>query len=377
MSKLLQSYLRFWAVKYLNRTHPKIVAVTGSVGKTSTKEAIFEVLCVKFGEKVRKSEGNLNNQTGLPLAILNYKSAPSYGQNAWKWFSILFSVPFRSFTLKPVEILVLEYAADKPGDIKYLTNVARPDVAILTAIGPAHLTAFGTIEKIVEEKTNLLRALSIDGWAILNLDNELVRKSSYGGRWQKKTYAIGQEADVQAVDIKNQIKNFEPTTTFQVKYNGQKIQGSQKTLGNAFVLASLAAIAVGEIFKLNNQEIVKGIANIKLQKHRMNVFEGKEKTVILDDSYNANPVSMQAALDVLKSLPHAPAGARKIAVLGEMREIGKISVEAHKNIGQSAKEIADLTIGIGQLAKNYQAFGQSLGHYLQADIMGCVKELKK
>lgn len=351
-SKLLQSYLRFWAKSYLKRTNPKIIAVTGSVGKTSAKEAIFEVLKIKYQDMVRKSEGNLNNETGLPLAILNYKKAPSYATSRFNWIPILLTVPFRSFSLKPAEILVLEMAADKPGDIAYLTKIAKPDIAVLTAIAPAHLEAFGTIENIMNEKTGLLRALNKNGWAVLNLDDELVRKSSYGGWWQKKGYAINEEADVTAKDIASKIKNYQANTTFKVKIDQSSFNVSQMTLGNVFVSASLSAISVGQILEISNEEIAQGLQNLHLAPHRMNVLEGKNKTIILDDCYNANPISMQAAFEVLKNLPKT---GRKIVVLGEMREIGKTTNNAHKEIGQYASQIADLTISIGKKAQKYNA----------------------
>lgn len=348
--KILRSYLKFWAQRYLERVKPKIVAITGSVGKTSAKEAIFEVLKTKYAKNVRKSEGNLNNETGLPLAILNYKKAPSYGKSKFGWISILFSVPFRSYVLEPVEILVLEMGADKPGDIEYLTKIAKPDIAVLTAIAPAHLEAFETLENIMQEKTGLLRALDKNGWAVLNIDNELVRKSSHGGWWQKKNYAIHESADVKASEICSSIKNYRGRTTFKVQVDNQSLSISQATLGNVFVLASLASISVGKIMNVSNDQITEGLANLKLAHHRMNVFEGKNKTVVLDDCYNANPISMRAALDVLKNLPKS---GRKIVVLGEMREIGKTAVQAHKEIGRYASEVADLTISVGKQAKKY------------------------
>lgn len=350
-SKILSSYLRFWAKRYLSLTHPKIVAITGSVGKTSAKEAIFEVLKIKYKDEVRKSEGNLNNETGLPLAILNYKKAPSYAGNKFGWISILLTAPFRSYSLPSAQILVLELAADKPGDIEYLTKLVKPDIAVLTAIAPAHLEAFGSIDNIVNEKTGLLRALNKNGWAVLSLDDNLVRKASYGGWWQKKTYAITEAADVRATRISSSIKKYQANTAFTVESDGQNFTVSQATLGNVFVLASLAAVSVGKILGVSDGDIAEGLSNLKLAKHRMNVLEGKNKTIILDDCYNANPISMRAALNVLRDLPKS--SGRKIVVMGEMREIGKTASEAHKEIGAYAEEIADITISVGQTARKY------------------------
>jgi len=373
MSKILQSYLRFFAKIYLKRATPKIVAVTGSVGKTSTKEAIFEVLKIKFGKNVRKSEGNLNNETGVPLAILGFRKSP---EKFWQWLGIILTAKLRALFGKKYQILVLEMAADKPGDIKYLVSFARPDIAVLTSIGLAHLEAFGSIEKIVLEKTCLLQALKAPGFAVLNLDDEKIKAISGNGQWQQKTYALQSEADVEARNITTEIEDFRALTNFQVVINSKtKFRVSTPTLGrSANVSSALAAVAVAEILGLDQEAMVKGLANFRTGKRRMEVVEGRNKSIILDDSYNANPLSMRTALDTLKTLPRPPANARKIAVLGDMLEIGKISEEAHRLIGEYAREIADEVFSVGDLAKGYQAkkhfnHSEEAGEYLLSKIL--------
>ena len=369
----MQSYLRFFAKIYLKRATPKIVAVTGSVGKTSTKEAIFEVLKIKFGKNVRKSEGNLNNETGVPLAILGFRKSP---EKFWQWLGIILTAKLRALFGKKYQILVLEMAADKPGDIKYLVSFARPDIAVLTSIGPAHLEAFGSIEKIVLEKTSLLQALKAPGFAVLNLDDEKIKAISGNGQWQQKTYALQSEADVEARNITTEIEDFRALTNFQVVINSKtKFRVSTPTLGrSANVSSALAAVAVAEILGLDQEAMVKGLANFRTGKRRMEVVEGRNKSIILDDSYNANPLSMRTALDTLKTLPRPPANARKIAVLGDMLEIGKISEEAHRLIGEYAREIADEVFSVGDLAKGYQAkkhfnHSEEAGEYLLSKIL--------
>lgn len=347
LSKILQSYLRFWVKRYLNRAKPYIIAITGSVGKTSAKEAIFEVLKIKFDNDVRKSEGNLNTETGVPLAIVGYSKSPN---NIIQWLPIIFSYPFKALTARKVPYLILEMAADKPGDIKYLASIVKPKIAVLTAIGPSHLAAFGSIEKIIEEKSNLLRALDNTDYAVLNIDDERVRKVSYGGHWQKMTYGINQPADLRAKDIKTQIVNFTAKTTFDIigKIN---LSVESLTLGdNANVYALLAGASVGQILNLAPKEIMQGLKNLNMAKHRMNVVRGKNESIIIDDCYNANPLSMKAALDVFKNLK----AKRKIAVLGDMKEIGKITDESHKLLGEYAKSISSVAISVGELAKKYQ-----------------------
>lgn len=346
LSKILQNYLKFWAKKYLTRTKPKIIAITGSVGKTSTKEAVFAVISEAYGENVNKSYGNLNSENGVPLAILGFKKSPI---KVYQWLPIIFQVPFVSFSQRSYKILVLEFAADKPGDIKYLTSIVKPDIAVVTAIGPSHLAAFGEMGKIVEEKISLLWALAKDGWAVLNIDDENVRKASYGGRWQKITYAIDQTADINASNIETNLKDGKVSTTF--KLSGQiQIDIKQENLGGkAAVFASLAAAAVGKILDINPDKIAQGLSKIKNEKHRMQVLPGINGSTIIDDSYNANPLSMRNALSVLKTLK----AKRKIAVIGDMREIGKISAQAHTEIGQEAAKISDMVVGVGSEAKKF------------------------
>ncbi|KKQ74556.1 MAG: UDP-N-acetylmuramoyl-tripeptide-D-alanyl-D-alanine ligase [Berkelbacteria bacterium GW2011_GWB1_38_5] len=352
-SKLLQSCLKFWAKCYLKRSKPDIVAITGSVGKTSTKDAIFEVLKVKFDGNIRKSEGNLNNETGVPLAILGYKKSPSI---FFQWLPIVITCPFKSIFSKKNKVLVLEIAADKPGDIRYLTDFVKPKIAVLTSIGPAHLAAFGKIEKIIEEKTDLLRALSEDGWAVLNIDDEKVREVLNSCQFQVTTYGIEEPADIYARNITTEIIDYRPITKFQIIMGEKKLPAVTFTLGKKWnIYAALSAASVGKILGMDLREIVAGIKQIKPEKQRLMVYEGKKQTIIIDDTYNANPVSMRAALDVLKNLPNSNNSGKKYAVLGDMLEIGNISDEAHNLIGDYAREVADEVISVGELSKRYKA----------------------
>lgn len=349
LSKILQSYLRFWAKIYLKRAKPQIVAITGSVGKTSTKDAIFEVLKIKFGKKVRKSEGNLNNETGAPMAILGFQKSPA---NFFNWLPIIILAKIKALFSPKVELLVLEIAADKPGDIGYLTSFIKPKVAVLTSIGPAHLEAFGTIEEIIKEKSSLLSALPENGTAILNIDDSKLKEIAQKHPGQTRSYAVFPKADCLARNITTEIVNFRPLTQFQVVENSHKFPVEVPSLGRVWnVYAALAAISCGLIFNLKPSEICQGLKNLPRSHHRLQVLEGKKASIIIDDSYNANPVSMKAALDVLRLLP----ARRKIAVLGDMREIGKITDESHKILGQYAREVADEVIAIGREAQKYQA----------------------
>ena len=353
MNKLLQIYLKFWATRFLKRTKPEIIAVTGSVGKTSTKEAIFAVLKAKFGQEVRCSEGNLNNETGVPVAILDFKKAPSYeATNPFGWLPIIFKAPFRSLLLAKKKILVLELAADKPGDIKYLTSFIKPKIAVLTSIGPAHLGAFGSIENIATEKANLIKALPPDGWAVLNIDDENVRKLSYGGRWQVLTYSIQESSDFQAKNVKTRLFKFEGMTTFLLKTRKEEFLMRLPSFGKKTnVYAALAAASCGSIYSIGLKTVSSALEKIHPGHHRMEILKGKKNITLIDDCYNANPISMRVALELLRDLK----AKRKIAVLGEMAELGKESLNAHLEIGKLAKQSADQIYAVGRWAKRYQA----------------------
>jgi len=351
---MLQSYLRFWASRYLKRVKPKIIAVTGSAGKTSTKEAIFAVLKVAFGDQVRRSEGNLNTVYGIPLAILGFKKPPvplDRSFSPWPWIPVIFVAPFKIFSNSKTKYLVLEMAADKPGDIKFTTSYVKPDIVVITNLGPAHLEIFGTMEKIIAEKTELLKALSSDGWAVLNSDDANLRQLNLDVP-NLRTFAIDENADIIAKNITTEIVDFKPITKFQIAIDKVKFLAETKTLGRqANVYPALAATAIGNILGLMPKQILDGLKNIRPEKHRLVVSAGKNGSIIIDDCYNANPLSMRAALDTLKVLP----AKRKIAVLGDMLELGEISREAHQLIGQYAKEIAGEVVAVGDLATNYNA----------------------
>jgi UDP-N-acetylmuramoyl-tripeptide--D-alanyl-D-alanine ligase len=332
---------------------PKIVAVTGSVGKTSTKDAIFEVLNVAFPGQVRKSEGNLNTKFGVALAVLGFKEPPiplDGSASVWAWLPVIFKVPFRIWINTRTKYLVLELAADSPGDIEFITSYIRPNIAVVTNLGQAHLEIFGTIEKIIEEKTLLIKNLCAGGWAVLNNDDpeskKLIERLSVG----KKTVAIEGLADVRASDIVTNILLPHPNTTFNVGSKDHQTKVKLNSFGEVGnVYAALFAIAVADLLKIHRDKAAQGLLEVRNEKHRMEVFPGKNESIIIDDAYNANPLSMKAALNVLKSTP-----GRKIAVLGGMLELGDISEVSHREIGQLALTTADEVISVGDLGKLYE-----------------------
>ncbi|MDP3052403.1 MAG: UDP-N-acetylmuramoyl-tripeptide--D-alanyl-D-alanine ligase [bacterium] len=349
--KILRWALKGLAKNFVSRYQPGIVAVTGSVGKTSTKEAIKAVLSRE--RRVRATSGNFNNEIGVPLTILGdwqKIEKPAF----WFWARVILSALIR--ILNPhksayPEILVLEYAADRPGDIKYLLEIVRSQIAVVTAIGniPAHVEFYSGPEALAREKSKIVEQLPTVGFAILNADDALVLDMKNRTRSQIMTFGFNDFAQIKITGFENFSDNGPTGIAFKLEYGGNfvpvKINGA---FGKGQAYAAAAAACVGLIFGMNLVKIAEALAeNFKPPLRRMNLVKGVKGTFIIDDSYNASPLSMRLALETLKELK----AKRKVAVLGDMLEIGKYSLEAHEEIGKFAAGFVDLLITIGPRAK--------------------------
>lgn len=289
-----------------------VVAVTGSAGKTSTKDMIYSVLKEKY--KIHKTIGNQNNHIGLPLTILSLD--------------------------KDNEILVLEMGMNHLKEISYLTNIAKPDVAVITNVGTAHIGNLGSRENILKAKLEILEGLNPNGTVIINNDNDLLHKWYLENKDNYKIITIGinEVSDYMPVII----EKGEWGTTFSCKNTIYKVPVG----GDHFIYNALSAIAVANLFDVSTKEIQDGIINFELSSNRMSVSV-TEGITLIDDSYNANFDSMSYAIKYLTSLP-----GRRIAVLGSMKELGKFSECLHRKIGALvAKEKIDILITVGDEAK--------------------------
>lgn len=341
-----------WTLKELSkltiwRYRPGIIGVTGSVGKTSTKLAIASVL---EGERsVRYSRSNFNNELGLPLVILgNYEKID--GILFWPKV-ILKSVWDLIYKKDYPEILILEYGVDNPGDMKYLLSIAKPNVSVITTVGeiPAHVEHYSGPEEVAKEKAKLIESLPSAGFAVLNYDDETVMEVKERTRAHVVTFGYEKGAAVRVTGFEERSENERPAgVAFKLEYGGSfvpvRLDGAY---GRTQGYASAAAAAVGLIFGLNLVKISSGLERYKPADHRMNIIPGAKYTYILDDSYNASPQSVYAALDALREMP----GKRRIAVLGDMLEIGKYAMQAHEKIGTIAAKVADVLFAIGPRAK--------------------------
>lgn len=348
-----------------------VIGITGSVGKTSTREAVFIVLKNKY--RVRVAEKNYNNEIGFPLAILRI---PHYGRNIFKWISSLVRVLFRVVLRKYEypEVLVLEYGVDHPGDMDYLLSIAKPNITVVTAIGdiPVHVEFFKDPEEVIVEKAKLVSAIPDDGYAILNHDDYAVLGMREKTKAKVMTYGVEEHADLRIMNYELRITKDEKLgdipegISFKIKHGGHvvpfRLSGA---FGEPQAYAVAAAATVGTALGLNLVEISEAIKDYKPPAGRLRLIKGIKNSLILDDTYNAAPEAMRAALDTLKSLP----GSRKIAVLGDMLEIGRFSEQVHRAVGDRAAEFVDLLFCVGPRAKFIADEALTRGVELNARIL--------
>jgi len=344
--KFIQNILKYLTKLILWRYKPLIIGVTGSVGKTSTKEAIYTVLKNKF--KVERNVFNLNTEIGMPLTIIKGKDAK---RNIFLWFYNFFHALwlFIFKTKKYPEILVLEMSEDAPGMIKYLANLARPKIGVITTIGdpPVHLEYYKNINQLIEEISYLPQNLTLNDTMILNADNALVLGFKDKTVAKVFSYGFSEYSDIKVTDYKlinvDDLKNI--GMIFRLEASGSfvpvKIEG---VFGKAQIYALAAAAAVGLSLDMNLVEISEAMLDYKVVKGRTRFIPGIKNTWILDDSYNACPDSVRAALDILKEIP----ANRKIVVLGDMKELGVNSKQAHMEIGRNIADIAEVFIAVGE-----------------------------
>lgn len=338
--KILERILRFLAKRVLKRYHPLVIAITGSVGKTTTKEAVCMV--VKRTSRTWYSELNYNNEIGVPLTVLGLGPSSS----PFVWFFNLLKGLWLTFGIRVKdypEKLVLEMAADKPGDIEYLADFIKPQVAIVTNVSPVHAEFFGDIEFTAREKEQLIKALDKDGVAILNVDDKRVKKMGESLKGDLIYYGLGDEAQVKASKIETGIEG----TSFIFDYEGKREKVLLPHLiGEHFAYAALAAIAVGIYLGMDFKEIAKSLEGLKPPPHRLSLVKGEKETVVIDDTYNASASSTIEALKVLGKLK----GNFRIAVLGDMLELGDYTEREHRRVGKRVPEVAQLLITVGKYA---------------------------
>src|SRR5438105_2125112 len=299
----------------LRRQSIPIVAITGSAGKTTTKDLIAHLLGRRL--RVHKSEGNLNTYTGIPMTI---------------------------FQMDPRDrALVVEYAMSRAGEIRELTRVAPPTIGVVLNVGLAHVGFLGSIEAVAAAKRELVEGLAGGGLAVLNADDPRVRAMSSVAR-RFTLYGLSNDAAVRAERIR--LHGLEGSTFTLLTPRG-KAEVYLRLPGHHSVSNALAAAAVALEFEFDALAIASALHGFLPHSRRMNIVSGRNGSTVIDDSYNASPGSMQAALEVLRL---APRGSLKIAVLGDMLELGDHAERAHEDIGSLAGKAADIVIAVGEYA---------------------------
>lgn len=353
LKTFLYAFLKYISKKIINKYRPDVVGITGSIGKTSTKEAVSAVLSTKFN--VRKSYKNYNNEIGLPLAIIGVEETP--GHSIIGWF-IVFLKAINLLAVKDKnypEILVLEMGADKPGDIAYLVDIAPCKVGILTHISHAHTENFKTIKKIAQEKRIIISHLERDGFAVLNFDNELVMQNANTTKAPISTYGFKNGAEFQASDVNiitSDKTNWPTGLNFKLNYKGNIVPVFLPgAVAEHLIPSALAAIAVGNIFGVNLVESVHALRALEPLSGHMRIIDGIKNTLIIDDTYNSSPEPVKFALVTLYKINLKPE-AKRIAVLADMLELGNETADAHREVGFKVAELGiDFLITVGQASK--------------------------
>lgn len=306
--------LRKIAKAYREKFDIPFVGISGSVGKTSTKEIIASVLSEHF--HTHKTQGNFNNALGVPITLFALEE---------------------THTAAVIEMGISDF-----GEMSILAEMAQPDIAVLTNVGKCHLENLKDLQGVMKAKTEMLNYLKKGGTVVLNGDDENLRKAEVPTDAKVIYYGLGEENDIFATDISSDNESY---TDFTVHTSDGTFEARIHSLGNHMVQNALAAVGVAKTLGLTEEEIIDGLKNYRTIGGRANIIK-TEKLTLIDDCYNANPESMKASLKTLANFE-----GRRVALLGDMKELGEKEKELHFEIGELAAELKlDLLITVGDLA---------------------------
>src|SRR3989344_647763 len=350
LKKIIYFILQLEARLVVWKYKPKIIAITGSVGKTSTKDAIYAVL--KGVTYVRKSEKSYNSQIGLPLTILG---VPNGWNNLHLWLrNLAKGLWLVVYPHKYPEWLVLEVGVGKPDDMRTTASWLRTDVVVMTAIGetPVHVEFFESRKHLVEEKEKLIKTLKRDGFLVLNADDETILEMKHKTKNRVVTYGFKEGSDILASgeNIAYDDVGIPRGIIFRIDEGGKSLPVEiGGVFGKNHIYAVLASLAIASALKFNLLDAISALRNYDAPPGRMRILPGENGTLIIDDSYNSSPHASTSALQTLGELK--PKG-RRIAVLGDMLELGRHTKEEHEKIGGIAKENVEILLVVGQRAKS-------------------------
>lgn len=368
----LNKILKILAEAALQKQKPQIITITGSVGKTSIKEGVY--LALKNNLKVQRSVKNYNNEIGVPLTIAGWQGI-NPGHSIIKWLKIIMKLFVLGLikSKKYPEFLILEIAADKPGDLQYLMSIISKGIfkaSVLTAVSPSHLEFFGSMENIFQEKITPFHYLPDNSIAVVNADSNDLEKIKKAIKTQIITYGIENTADVMANDI-------------ETNKDGLKFQITTKKESAYFLLKGgifthqiypiLAGVVLADFFGVELNAALAGLKEYEIAPGRGKIIEGINGSLIIDDTYNSSPEAVKKALQSLAKLPF---GARKIAVLGDMLELGNESPDLHFTAGKMVFEQGfDFLFAFGTFSRHILEGFQKNGEKENARHFANIEEL--
>lgn len=308
----LQELAAWWRGRHAVR----VVGITGSTGKTIAKEIVADVLSRTL--TTLRNEGNLNSETGLPMTLLRVE--PRH------------------------EVAVLEMSMYTTGEIARLAEIARPEVGAVLAVHPTHLERAGSIERIAQAKSELPAALPSDGLAVLNADDHRVLAMRSVTAARVVSYGLGGDAEVRALDV---VSHGLAGTEFTLDAPWARTRLRSGSPGRHLVPHVLAAAAIGEHFGVPLPEVAAALEAGSHAPHRMHVIHASSGVTLVDDTYNASPISVRAALDFLAETPVQGSG-RRVGVLGDMLELGPDEERLHREVGAHAGQVLDVLVAVGE-----------------------------
>ena len=345
------SLLGFFAYAIIRRYRPKVVMVSGSVGKTSTKEAVAAALAPRFF--VRKSEKNFNTEFGVPYAIFGVKKDP--GRNPLAWAGIVKSV--LALLLLPnhfPNLLVLEVGAEGPGDLARILRIVTPDAVVITRLPevPVHVEAYVSPEAVREEEFSPAYALPAGAPLVVCADDPYALEAARGTSAHVITYGVNKDANVRvdAIDFYEEGERVAGMRAILSEDGTQEELVVRGSIGKTQILPAAAALALAKAFGIPTGEALAALVAYEPPPGRSRLFSGVNRSVVIDDSYNSSPAAVEEALATLAAFPRA---GRRIAVLGDMLELGRYSVAEHERIGALAGEAANLVVAVGIRARAF------------------------
>lgn len=349
--------LSFESKRTLEKHKPKVIGITGNVGKTTTKDYVNNFLKFKYKNKVRASEKSQNSEWGVNLTILGEKNA---WNNVFVWTKIIIKNYLKIYFNKVYpKILVLEVGADKPGDIKFITEIVRPNMVVLTAFqkSPTHGEFFLNIDQHILEKKYLVDAILPNGTIVYNCDDEVMSQIAQGKYAEDKnlklfSFGFSETANVRIVESTNlysdDAKILGTLAKFDVKILDKSFVLNLRilgVLGTAHLYSLASAICVGVLEGLSEGDLQESVKEFDWTKSRMRILDGKNNAIIIDDSYNSSPL---AAFNAIETVSKVLSKGKKIAILGHMAELGSKTKVEHFNIGMLASKVFDAIILSGR-----------------------------